>query len=159
MSAAAPSEGYRVRRHVRHSVALAGLLLIVLAVMNGLDGIAAIAGSRVFVASAVLVFGPLNAWGWALLAIAVVQAGCGVLLLFRISSVRWLAALTIVLDIFTQMVVMPSYPFWAIMIIGVNIVALYVLFAHGGSAPQEVLAPGELRPSMPRDTGNLPYPR
>ncbi|BCJ29716.1 hypothetical protein AB0I55_02760 [Actinocatenispora sera] len=159
MSAAAPSEGYRVRRHVRPSVALAGMLLIVLAVMNGLDGIAAIAHSRVFVPSASLVFGPLNAWGWALLAIAVVQAGCGVLLLFRISSVRWLAAVMIVLDIFTQMVVMPAYPFWAIMIIGVNIVALYVLFAHGGSAPQEVLARGELRPSMPRDTGNLPYPR
>ena len=159
MAATAPNEGYRLRRHVRPSVALTGLLLIVLGMMNGLDGIAAITHARVFSKSAVLVFGPLPAWGWAVLAIAVVQAGCGVLLLFRISSVRWLAALTIVLDIFTQMVVMVTYPFWALTIIGVNIVALYVLFAHAGAAPDEVLARGDIRPSMPRDTGNLPYPR
>ncbi|SEL81363.1 DUF7144 family membrane protein [Streptacidiphilus jiangxiensis] len=112
-------------------VTFAGVLLALLGFFNGLDGIAAIANSHVFVGDAHYVFGDLRAWGWVMLALAVVQVGAayGVLVL-RASWARWTGVVVLGLNAFAQMAFLPSYPLWSLTIIAIDVVAIYGLTAY-----------------------------
>ena len=54
-------------------VTFAGVMLMIVAVLNTLYGIAAIDGANFFVGDARYVFGDLNTWGWFLVALGVLQ--------------------------------------------------------------------------------------
>ena len=54
-------------------IAFAGVMLIVVAILNIIDGIAAISRSKFFVASAQYVLSDLRTWGWIILVIGVLQ--------------------------------------------------------------------------------------
>ena len=54
-------------------VTFAGIVLVILGVMNVIYGIGAIDDANVYVASANFVFSDLNTWGWCLLVVGVVQ--------------------------------------------------------------------------------------
>jgi hypothetical protein len=44
---------------------------------------------------------------------------------------RWFAVAVIALDAIAQMLFIPAYPFWSLMIIAVDVVALWGLCAYG----------------------------
>ena len=98
---------------------------------NMLYGIAAIANSHVFVANAHYVIGDLRAWGWVTLIIAAVQfiAACGVLVANQLA--RWFAVAVVGLNAIEMMFFIPAYPFWALVIIAADVVALWGLCAYG----------------------------
>jgi hypothetical protein len=112
-------------------VLFASILLFVISFFNMLYGIAAIANSHVFVANAHYVIGDLRAWGWVTLIIAAVQfiAACGVLTGNQLA--RWFAVAVVGLNAVEMMFFIPAYPFWALVIIAVDIVALWGLCAYG----------------------------
>ncbi|WP_354637858.1 DUF7144 family membrane protein [Kitasatospora camelliae] len=113
----------------------AAVLLGILALFNGLDGIAAINRSRVFVGDATFVFGDLRAWGWAMLGLAVAQAFTVVGVLARVPAARWFGVTVLVLNAFAQMAFIPSYPVWSVMIIALDVIGVYALIAYGGRPP------------------------
>ncbi|RAG87298.1 hypothetical protein DN069_01855 [Streptacidiphilus pinicola] len=135
----------------------AGVLLALLGFLNGLDGIAAIANSHVFVGNAHYVFGDLRAWGWVMLALAVVQiaAAYGVLVA-RADWARWTGVVVLGLNAFAQMAFLPSYPLWSLTIIAVDVVAIYGLTASAAtdrseSAPEATFAAEDAgRGTVPR---------
>ena len=90
-----------------------------------LYGIAAIANSHVFVANAHYVIGDLRVWGWVTLIIAAVQlvAAGGVLMGNQLA--RWFAVAVVGLNAIDMMFFIPAYPFWALTIIAVDVVALW----------------------------------
>jgi hypothetical protein len=96
-----------------------------------LYGIAAIAGSHVFTANAHYVIGDLRAWGWVTLIIAAVQfiAACGVLVGNQLA--RWFAVAVVGINAIEMMFFIPAYPFWALIIIAADVVALWGLCAYG----------------------------
>ena len=96
-----------------------------------LYGIAAIANSHVFVANAHYVIGDLRVWGWVTLIIAAVQlvAAGGVLMGNQLA--RWFAVAVVGLNAIDMMFFIPAYPFWALTIIAVDVVALWGLCAYG----------------------------
>ena len=98
---------------------------------NVIYGIAAIANSHVFTANAHYVFGNLRTWGWITLILGVVQllAAAGVLAGNQVA--RWFAVAVVGLNAIEQMFFIPAYPFWSLMIIAVDVVALYGLCAYG----------------------------
>jgi type III secretory pathway component EscV len=45
---------------------------------------------------------------------------------------RWTGAVLVSLNLIGQMFLIPGYPFWSLMIIAVDVVALYALCVYGG---------------------------
>jgi hypothetical protein len=106
-------------------------LLAVLGFWNLLDGIAAIANSHIFIANAHYVVGDLRAWGWVATILGALQlvAAAGVLAGNQLA--RWFAVAVVGLNAIGQMFFIPAYPFWSILIMAADIVALWALCAYG----------------------------
>jgi hypothetical protein len=118
-------------------VLFASVLLVIVGCFNLIYGIAAIANSHVFTAHAHYVFGNLRAWGWITLIIGVLQllAAAGVVAGNQLG--RWFGVAVLGLSAIDQMFFIPAYPFWSLMIIAVDVVALYGLCAYGSRANLE----------------------
>ena len=118
-------------------VLFAGVLLLVVGFWNLIYGIAAIAQSHVFVANAHYVFGNLRTWGWITLIIAALQILAGIGVMTGNQVARWAGIVLVGLNAINQMFFIPAYPFWSLMIIAMDIVALYGLCAYGSKANVE----------------------
>ena len=112
-------------------IVFAAVLLGMLGLFNIIDGIAAIARSSVFIAGARFVIGDLRAWGWVALILGVLQALASIGVLAGNQIARWFGVAAIGLNIIAQMFFLPAYPFWSLMIIAVDVVALWGLCAYG----------------------------
>jgi len=112
-------------------IVFAVALLVTVGIFNLIDGIAAIARSHIFIANAHYVIGDLRAWGWVTLIISVLQlvAAGGVLMGSQLA--RWFAVGVVGLNAIEMMFFIPAYPFWALIIIAVDVVALWGLCAYG----------------------------
>jgi hypothetical protein len=109
----------------------AAILLLVVGFFNLIYGIAAIANSHVFVANAHYVFANLRTWGWITLIIAIAQLAAGGGVLVGNQLARWFAVVVVGLSAIDMMFFIPAYPFWALAIIAMDVVALYGLCAYG----------------------------
>ncbi|HJY74746.1 MAG TPA: hypothetical protein VJ347_23475 [Streptosporangiaceae bacterium] len=107
------------------------VLLFTVGFFNVIDGIAAIANSDVFIANAHYVIGDLRAWGWVALILGALQVFAAIGVLAGNQAARWFALAVIGLNAIGQMFSIPAYPFWALMIIAVDVVALWGLCAYG----------------------------
>jgi hypothetical protein len=112
-------------------VLFAGVLLLVSGFWNLIYGIAAIANSHVFVANAHYVFGNLRAWGWVTLIFAILLLIAGGGIMVGNQMARWFGVVVLGLNLIEQMFSIPSYPFWSLTIIALDVVALYGLCAYG----------------------------
>jgi hypothetical protein len=122
-----PTEGHGL-------IVFASVLLVVVGCFNLIYGIAAVANAHVFTANAHYVFGSLNSWGWVTLIIGVLQllAAAGVVAGNQLA--RWFGVAVLGLSAIDQMFFIPAYPFWSLMIIAVDVVALYGLCVYGSRA-------------------------
>ena len=112
-------------------IVFAVALLVTVGFFNLIDGIAAIANSHVFIANAHYVVGDLRAWGWVVLILGVLQLIAAIAILAGSQAARWFAVVVIGLNAIGQMFFIPAYPFWSLLIIAVDIVALWGLCAYG----------------------------
>jgi hypothetical protein len=115
----------------------ASVLLLVVGFWNVIQGISAIARSRVFIGGAHYVFGDLRAWGWIALIFGVLQLVAGVGVLIGNQLARWFGIAVLGLNAIDQMFFIPAYPFWSLTIIAMDVVALYGLCAYGSRANVE----------------------
>jgi hypothetical protein len=109
----------------------AGILVLIAGVLDVIWGIAAIDQAHFFAANANYVISDLNVWGWVSLVIGalLIVAGFGI---FRGSQwAIWTGIAFVSLNVITQMLSIPAYPFWALALIALDILALYGLVAHG----------------------------
>jgi hypothetical protein len=123
--------GHHAEGHGYGLVLFASVVLVVVSCFNLIYGIAAIANAHVFTANAHFVFGNLRAWGWITLILGALQllAAGGILMGNQLA--RWFAVAVVALNAINQMFFIPAYPFWSLMIIAVDVVALYGLCAYG----------------------------
>ena len=109
----------------RGLITLVLALLLVIGIFSLAGGIAAIAGSHILIANVHYLSGGLRAWGWVMTIIGAVQllAAAGV----RAGShlARWLAMATVGLSAIGQMFFIPAYPLWSLLVIAVEVVALW----------------------------------
>jgi hypothetical protein len=112
-------------------IVFATALLAMVGFFNLIDGIASIVKSSVYVGNARYVVGDLRAWGWVVLILGILQlvAALGVILGNQVA--RWFAVVVIVCNTVAQMFFLPGYPFWSLMIIAIDVVALWGLCAYG----------------------------
>ncbi|MGH3199870.1 MAG: DUF7144 family membrane protein [Streptosporangiaceae bacterium] len=121
---ASQGEGYGM-------IVFAVALLMTVGFFNLIDGIAAIANSHIFIANAHYVIGDLRAWGWVALILGVLQILAATGVLIGNQAARWFAVVVVGLNAIGQMFFIPAYPFWSLMIIAVDVVALWGLCAYG----------------------------
>jgi len=121
-------------------ILFAGVLLLVSGFWNLIYGIAAIAQSHVFVANAHYVFGNLRAWGWVTLIFAILLLIAGGGIMVGNQAARWFGVVVLGLNLIEQMFSIPSYPFWSLTIIALDVVALYGLCAYGSRENVEAAA-------------------
>ena len=112
-------------------VIFAAVLLGMVGVFNLIDGIAAIARSHIFIANAHYVVGDLRVWGWVALILGAVQILASIGVLAGNQVARWFAVAAIGLNAIGQLFFIPAYPFWSLLIITVDVVALWGLCAYG----------------------------
>jgi len=103
----------------------------VIGFFNLLDGIAALANSHIFIGNAHYVVGDLRAWGWVMTIFGAVQLLAALGVWAGNQLARWFAVAVVGLNAIGQMFFIPAYPFWSLMIIAVDIVALWGLYAYG----------------------------
>ena len=133
-SAATPAAG-EGRRHLEHHgyglVLFAAVLLFVTGCFNMIQGIAAVANLNVFHAHAHYVFANLTTWGWITAILGALQLVAAAGVLAANQMFRWFAVVVIALNAIDQMFFIPAYPFWSLIIIAMDVVALWALLAYG----------------------------
>ena len=112
-------------------VMFGSILLLIAGFFNMIYGIAAIANSHVFTANTHYVIGDLRAWGWVTLILSVLQLVVAGAILAGNQLARWFGVAVVGLNAIDMMFFIPAYPFRALTIIAVDIVALYGLCAYG----------------------------
>lgn len=129
------AEGVYDRREddVSGWLAFAGVLLLIVGSLNVIQGIAAISGSRFFVHGSHYVFANLNTWGWIALCGGALQVAIGLGVMVRNQLARWSGIVVLSLAALMQLLMAPAYPFWAIALLALNIIAVYALVVHGES--------------------------
>ena len=112
----------------------ASVLLLATGVASLAGGIAAITGSHVLITNAHYLPGGLRAWGWIITILGAAQllAAAGVWAGTRLA--RWFAVAVAGLSAIGQMFLIPASPFWSLMIIAADVVALWALCARGNRA-------------------------
>lgn len=116
----------------------AGMLMFAVVMMSLagmwaiIEGIAAIANSKVFVADSTFVFSDLRTWGW-------IVTGLGVLLLFSAFAVfsgsqfaRWFGITAAGLNAIGQLLFIQAYPLWSMAMFAADIVIIYALVTYAG---------------------------
>lgn len=112
---------------VMFSASMIGLL----AVMNFIYGIAAVAESSFFVGQTEFVFSGLSTWGWVLILIAAAQLLTSFGVAAQMTGARWVGVAVVSVNAIVQLLVLPAYPWWAAMLFTLDILVIYGLIAHG----------------------------
>jgi hypothetical protein len=110
----------------------AGIMVLIVAVLNIIYGFAAIDGSKFFIEDEKFIISNLNTWGWIVLIIGVLQ-------LFAAFSIwaggeygRWIGLITASFSAIAALLSIPGYPFWSLAIFAMDILIIYGLAAYGG---------------------------
>lgn len=110
----------------------AGTILVLIGVVNVIEGVAAISNSDFFLPRAHYIFGDLGFYGWVIVLNGLVQAATGLAILLKNESARWLGAMLAVINALVQMLFMPAYGFWSLTLFAVDLLVIYGLVVHGG---------------------------
>ena len=113
-------------------VTFAGVMLMIVGVMNFIGGIAAIDDANVYIANAQYVFSDLNTWGWVIMITGGVQVLAALGIWAHNQFARWLGVGFVSLNALAQLLMMPAFPLWSLSIFAVDILILYGLIAYGG---------------------------
>ena len=109
----------------------AGIMIIVLGVLNLIWGIAAIGRSSFFVVDTKIIFDDVRTWGWITLIIGVVQLFVGLGIFSRNQAARWAGVGIAGLNLIAALASIRAYPFWALVVIGIDVAVIYGLTAYG----------------------------
>ena len=113
-------------------ILFAGIMLMLVGVLNVIWGIAAIADSSFFIHNTRYILSNLNTWGWVTLVIGVVQMFAAYSIWAGNQFGRWVGIAVAGLSAIGALMSIPAYPFWSLAIFAVDILVIYGLSAYGG---------------------------
>jgi hypothetical protein len=73
----------------------------------------------------------LNTWGWIVLCVGVVQWLVALGVFVKNQFARWTGVVVLGLAAIVSLLFIPAYPFWALSLFTLEILALYGLVAYG----------------------------
>jgi 4-amino-4-deoxy-L-arabinose transferase-like glycosyltransferase len=106
----------------------AAIMLMAVGCFQVLQGIAAIANDELFVAGQEYLFSfDTTAWGWVHLVLGLLGVGIGIAILTR-TTVGLMAGIALAfVNLVAEFAFLPHYPFWALTLIGFNVVVIWAL--------------------------------
>ena len=113
-------------------ISFAGVMIMVLAVVNIVWGIAGISKSSFFVGETKLIFDNIRTWGWIVLFIGILQGFIGYGILARNQAARWAGVAIAALNLLAVLSASNASPFWALVVVAIDIAVIYGLAAYGG---------------------------
>ena len=113
-------------------VTFAGIMIIVLGVLNVIWGIAAIGRSSFFVSDTKIVFHDVKTWGWIMLFVGIIELLVGFGIFARNQAARWAGVLIAGLNLIAALASIRAYPFWALVVVAIDVLVIYGLTAYGG---------------------------
>ncbi len=110
----------------------AGIMLMVVATLNIIYGIAAIGDSKFFIADQKYILSNLNTWGWITLILGIIQVLAALSIWAGNQFGRWFGIAGATLSAIGALLSIPAYPFWSLAIFTLDILVIYGLAAYGG---------------------------
>ncbi|MET0842445.1 MAG: hypothetical protein ABWY23_01245 [Mycetocola sp.] len=114
-------------------VGFAGIILLLSGVFSLIQGFVALVGSNYYYAveNGTLFLFDLTGWGWWNLIIGAVLVLTGIALFTGATWARVLAIIVASLSAIGQLLLVPAQPWWALIVIAVDILIIYAITAHG----------------------------
>jgi hypothetical protein len=115
-------------------ILFAAIMMIMTGVFQAIEGLIAIVENQFYVATREYIFQfDATTWGWIHLVIGVVVAFAGWGLLSGRTWARMVAITMAVLSAIANFLFIPYYPFWAIIVLTLNVLVIWAVAAHGRS--------------------------
>lgn len=113
-------------------VYFAAIMMVIIGIVDVLQGIAAIAKEHYYVVGSNYVY-KVNAttWGWVHLVLGIVLAVAGFFLLRGALWARIVGIVTAALILITNFMWLPYYPVWASILIAASVLVIWALAMHG----------------------------
>jgi hypothetical protein len=106
----------------------AGVVLVMLGLFQFLQGLSAAFKDDVFVKTSDYVYSiDLSAWGWIHMALGAVGIAIGLCVLYGQTWARAAGILIAVLSAVANFAFLPYYPFWAILLIAIDVLVIWAL--------------------------------
>jgi hypothetical protein len=140
------TSGYRSARRAEEPsgwavgfILFAAIMLIMVGVFQGLQGLVAIFENEFYVATRNYTFKfDATTWGWIHLIFGVIMAFAGWGLLSGRTWARTVAIILAVLSAIANFLFIPYYPFWSLLIITLDVFVIWAVAAHGGELREPV---------------------
>ena len=113
-------------------ILFAGIMLMLVGLLNVIWGIAAVGNSSFFVHNTKYILSDLNTWGWVTIIVGVVQMLAAYSIWAGNQFGRWVGITVAGLSAISALMSIPAYPFWSLAIFAVDILVIYGLSAYGG---------------------------
>jgi hypothetical protein len=114
-------------------IMFAAIMMIMVGVFQALQGLIAIFQNEFYVATRNYLFQfDATTWGWIHLLVGLLVAFAGWGLLSGRTWARVVALALAVLSAITNFLFIPYYPFWALLLITLDILVIWAIAAHGG---------------------------
>ena len=120
-------------------VRFAGAILIVSGIFSLIQGLAALLGPDAYygvVNGDLLVFN-VAGWGWWNVLIGGLTILTGLALLGGALWARIVAVILAILSAIVQMILVPVQPWWSLIVIGIDVLVIYAIMAHGNELRDE----------------------
>ena len=114
-------------------IGFAGIVLILNGAFSALQGAVALIGSNVYyvaVPGNLLLF-DVTGWGWWNIVIGLLLVIVGISLLTGAGWARVVAIILASLSALGQLLLLPAQPWWAVIVIAIDVLIIYALTAHG----------------------------
>ena len=113
-------------------VLFAGIMILTVAVLNIIWGIAAIGDSSFFVQDQRYIISELNMLGWLVLIIGAAQLAAAFSIWAGGTFGRWFGIAMATINAIVALLSLPAYPFWSLAVFAVDVLVIYGLAAYGG---------------------------
>ena len=114
-------------------IGFAGIILILNGVFSAVQGFMALLGSNTYylVSSGTLFLFDITGWGWWNIIIGALLVLTGIALFGGATWARIIAVILAALSAVGQMLLLPAQPWWALIVIAIDILVIYAVTAHG----------------------------
>ena len=120
-------------------ILFAAIMMIMVGVFQALQGLIGIFENEFYVATRNYLFQfDATTWGWIHLILGVLVAFAGWGLLSGRTWARTVAIILAVISAITNFLFVPYYPFWALLLITLDIFVIWAVAAHGGDLREPV---------------------
>jgi hypothetical protein len=120
-------------------ILFAAIMMIMVGVFQALQGLIAIFENEFYVATRNYLFQfDATTWGWIHLLVGLLVAFAGWGLLSGRTWARVVALTLAVISAITNFLFVPYYPFWALLLITLDIFVIWAVAAHGGDLREPV---------------------